>query len=683
MKSIRLKQLKINNFKGIKALKLDFGTDGNNTIYGANASGKTTVFDSFTWLLFGKDSQGKSDFEVKQLDQENNIIHNQEVEVFAELLIDSEIVEIRKVLNEKWTKKRGSEIAEFTGNETTYFFNSVPLTQKEFQLKISNIVDENIFKIITNPIAFVSLKWQDQRKTLVEIAGIPSDTEIALGDTDLENLLNEVGTQKNIEEFTAQTKHSIKQAKEEINNIPARIEELNRNLPVPIVEKNVIANIENLQKGIAKIDEEISNKMVQFDTVIEQRNQNQASIQELQSKINDIEFNVKEEAKKKAVLKDPVELELTSLKNEFYSKESEINSVKTTITNLDGEIQSLERYRNELRNEWIEVNARQFKVNPNDSACSTCGQQLPDGESVHTTLEYKFNGKKQTDLAAIQTKGGGYKTQQETKEEILKKANTILSDLQKSNDSLEKKIEELDAKVKASKNTVFDANKFITESLLTNAEYNELQTKVAKLRELKFETPTEDANSELKAKKQEIQAEITKLQGYIQDNKRISETNQRIEELKAQENSQNQVIAQFERKLFLIEKFNKKKIDLLDETVNKMFSLVKFKLFDRLINSGIKETCEAMVNGVPFSNVNTAMRINAGLDIIRTLCAYYKVNAPVFLDNRESVTDIIDAECQLINLYVAPYVPILGQYSDEELAVMLKKYNDDKVLIIN
>ena len=158
MKSIRLKQLKINNFKGIKALKLDFGTDGNNTIYGANASGKTTVFDSFTWLLFGKDSQGKSDFEVKQLDQENNIIHNQEVEVFAELLIDSEIVEIRKVLNEKWTKKRGSEIAEFTGNETTYFFNSVPLTQKEFQLKISNIVDENIFKIITNPIAFVSLK---------------------------------------------------------------------------------------------------------------------------------------------------------------------------------------------------------------------------------------------------------------------------------------------------------------------------------------------------------------------------------------------------------------------------------------------------------------------------------------------------------------------------------------------
>ena len=226
--------------------------------------------------------------------------------------------------------------------------------------------------------------------------------------------------------------------------------------------------------------------------------------------------------------------------------------------------------------------------------------------------------------------------------------------MQKSNDSLEKKIEELDAKVKASKNTVFDANKFITESLLTNAEYNELQTKVAKLRELKFETPTEDANSELKAKKQEIQAEITKLQGYIQDNKRISETNQRIEELKAQENSQNQVIAQFERKLFLIEKFNKKRIEMLDQSVNKMFSLVKFKLFDIQINGGVKDTCEAMVNGVPFSNVNTASKINSGIDIINTLCKYYQVTAPIFVDNKESVTKIIATESQRIALEVSP-----------------------------
>jgi len=659
MKNIRIKELKINNFKGIKSLKFDFGTEGNSTIYGANGTGKTTVFDAFMWLLFNKDSQGRSDFEIKQLDQNNNLIHNQEVEVFAELLIDDELIEIRKVLSEKWTKKRGSEIADFTGNETTYFFNSVPLTQKEFQFKISNLVDENIFKIITNPNSFVSLKWQDQRKTLVEIANIPSDTQIALGDTDLENLLNEVGTQKTLEEFSSQTKHSIKKAKEEIDNIPARIEELTRSQPTPIVEKNVIANIEALQNQINKIDEEISNKMAQFDSIIEKRNQNQAKIQELQSKINEIEFNTKEEAKVKANQKNPLELELKSLENELSATETEINNVQSKNKILVEEIKQLEKHRTELRDQWTEINARQFKLNSNDTNCSNCGQELQDADSVRTTLEYKFNTRKQKELSDIQTQGIGYKNHQEVKEDMLKKANIGLANLQNAKETIEKNIVELKNKATNTVNCVFDANNFITESLLNNLEYNNLKSQIATLQDLKFDTPTQDINIEAKAKKQEIQAEITKLQGYIQDNKRIGETNKRIDELKNQESSQNQVIAQFERKLFLIEKFNKKKIDLLDQSINKMFSLVKFKLFDIQINGGVKETCEAMVNGVPFSNVNTASRINTGIDIINTLCQYYKVTAPIFIDNKESVTKIIATESQRICLEVSPEDKVL------------------------
>lgn len=651
MKSIRIKQLQINNFKGIKALKLDFGTTGNNTIFGANGTGKTTVFDAFMWLLFNKDSQGRSDFEVKQLDQDNNIIHNQEVEVFAELLIEDEVIEVRKVLSEKWTKKRGSETAEFTGNETAYFYNSVPLTQKEFQLKIDNLVDENIFKIITNPNAFVSLKWQDQRKTLVEIAEIPSDTQIALGDHDLENLLNEVGTQKTMEEFISQTKHSIKKAKDEIDTIPARIEELTRSLPTPIVESNVVANIEALQKQSAKIDEEISNKMASFDDVIEKRNQNQTKIQELQSKANDIEFNIKEVAKTKKNEKNPADAELNSLKNELANNERDINTVKVRITNLDADIQRTERLRKDLRNQWSEVNAQQFKLNPADVSCSTCGQVLPDSDSVPVSLEYKFNSHKQADLKAIQEKGLGYKNEQEAKEESLNLSNKQLSDFLKENESLLKKIEQLNSKT-TTINTVFDADVFITESLLTNSEYNDIKSQISTLQAKVFDTPTQDL--ELKAKKQEIQDEIVKLNGYLQDNKRIKETNTRIDELKNQEGIQNQVIASFERKLFLIEKFNKKKIELLDQSVNKMFSLVKFKLFDIQINGGIKETCEAMVNGVPFGNVNTASRTNAGIDIINTLCKFYKVTAPVIIDNKESVTKIIATDSQRICLEVSP-----------------------------
>ena len=660
MKQIRVKELKITNFKGIKSLKLDFGTNGNNTIFGANGTGKTSIFDAFMWLLFNKDSQGRSDFEMKPLDQENNVIHKLEVEVFAELLIDDELIEVRKVLSEKWTTKRGSETAEFTGNETAYFFNSVPLSQKEFNFKIGNLIDENIFKIITNPNAFVSLKWQDQRKTLVDIAEIPSDTQIALGDTDLEDLLNEVGAHKSLEEFTTQTKHSIKKAKDEIETIPARIEELNRTLPIPIVEKNVIANIETLKSQIDTIDEEIGNKMAQFDSVIEKRNNHQVVIQEVQSKINAIEFKVKEEAKTKGSEKNPQQLELNSLISEFRNREEDIKALNARIANLNGQIEVFERYRNDLRKQWAEVNARQFVLNPNDTTCVTCGQELQNSETKQSELEYKFNGAKQAELKAIQEKGGGYKNEQEANEQLVKKANDSLDELKKANDTLEKKIEELDAKVKSSSNTVFNADNFITETLLANPEYNQLKSDIVKLQDLKFETPTEDVTADLKAKKQEVQQEITKLNGYLEDNKRIATTNERIEELTGQEKSQNQVIAQFERKLFLIEKFNKKKIDLLDETVNKMFSLVKFKLFDVQINNGIKETCEAMVNGVPFSNVNTAMRINAGLNIISTLCKHYNVTAPVFVDNSESTHTMIEVNnSQLIKLIVSEKDTIL------------------------
>jgi cell division septum initiation protein DivIVA len=56
--------------------------------------------------------------------------------------------------------------------------------------------------------------------------------------------------------------------------------------------------------------------MAQFlDTVIEKRNQNQIAIQHLQSKINDIEFSIKEEAKTKAALQSPkYQSELSLLK---------------------------------------------------------------------------------------------------------------------------------------------------------------------------------------------------------------------------------------------------------------------------------------------------------------------------------------------------------------------------------
>ena len=99
--------------------------------------------------------------------------------------------------------------------------------------------------------------------------------------------------------------------------------------------------------------------------------------------------------------------------------------------------------------------------------------------------------------------------------------------------------------------------------------------------------------------------------------------------------------------------FIKKKIDTLESMINKKFSYVKFKLFETQINGAEIECCKALIDGVPFSDANTASKINAGLDIINTLCEYYKITAPIFIDNRESVVSIIDCKSQIVNLIVS------------------------------
>ena len=79
--NIKINKLILQNFKGIKALEIS--AEGENlNIYGDNATGKTTVFDAFTWLLFGKDSLGRSDFGIKTQDENSNQVNASNTVVF-------------------------------------------------------------------------------------------------------------------------------------------------------------------------------------------------------------------------------------------------------------------------------------------------------------------------------------------------------------------------------------------------------------------------------------------------------------------------------------------------------------------------------------------------------------------------------------------------------------------------
>ena len=139
MKSIVIRQLTLLNFKGIRNLTVDFDLNETN-IFGYNGTGKTTIFDAFTWLLFGKDSKDRKDFNIKTLDANNQPIERIPHEVTACIEVNGEEINLKKCYNEVWTKKRGSAVETFNGHSVECFYNDVPCSVTEYAKKIAELL---------------------------------------------------------------------------------------------------------------------------------------------------------------------------------------------------------------------------------------------------------------------------------------------------------------------------------------------------------------------------------------------------------------------------------------------------------------------------------------------------------------------------------------------------------------
>ena len=126
-----------------------------------------------------------------------------------------------------------------------------------------------------------------------------------------------------------------------------------------------------------------------------------------------------------------------------------------------------------------------------------------------------------------------------------------------------------------------------------------------------------------------------------------------VNDLRAREKELAGQFEESERMLFLVEQFQRARISSLEASINSRFELVRWKMFETQINGGTSETCVCTMGGVPYSDLNNAGRIQAGLDIIRTLAAHYGTFPPVWVDNRESVTRLPLVPQQLISLIVS------------------------------
>lgn len=653
--NIELKKLELLNFKGIKEKTIEFGKETN--IFGRNETGKTTIFDSFTWLLFGKDSTNRSDFNIKTLDKNGEFIHGLDHQVTGILLVDGKEVILRRLLKENWVKKRGSAEAIFSGNTTEYFVNEEPKKEKEYKEYINSLIDENVFKLLTNPTHFnVNTSWQDRRKILLSIVGDVSDEEVISNSEklkDLPGLLNG----NSIDSFKAIIASKKKKLNEQLKAIPIRIDEINRNLPVlaeNIDYKALEAERAAIKGELNVIESQLENQQRIADDFI--KRQSELSVKK--NKLKDLELQIEKDSMRSL---NDMNMKLMELGYKKDTLERKIKQDTEIIAKNQDEIQKLQDEMQKYRDEYKVVFEEPFNEPDRENfVCPTCKQNLPeeDVEKQISGLLANFKSNKLKRLEEISNQGKWRKVKVEQLQDESDSLNIAIQNNEVGLAKLDEEIKATQAVLNAEK------NKELNVDYRSNTEYAALEDEIKKIE--KNLLPV-NQDGRVRQKREELQDRLQEINTVLSNKQVIEDSKSRIKELEDEERIFSQQIAELEGQEFLAEEFIKAKVSMLEKRINDTFKYVTFKMFDIQINGGITETCQALIKGVPFADANNAAKYNAGIDIINALSKFYSTTAPVFIDNREGIIDLIDTDSQIINLIVSKKDKVLRVEVNEEL----------------
>lgn len=640
MKQVTIRMLSLRNFKGIKSIDVTF--NGKTRIYGDNATGKTTLVDAFMWLLFGKDSTGRKEFSIKTYDSSNNVIHKLDHEVTGIFSVDGETIELKRIFREKWVTRRGSNEPELQGHETLFFWNDVPMKANEYQAKVDEIIAEETFKIISSPLYFNSLKWQDRREILTAISGDVTDESIAETRLEFKALFSALG-KKSLDEMKKEISAKKKRLKDELNLIPGRVDEVTRSIPEAKDWKFIEDEIETLNKNLGIIDEQLqdtSKAHAQFNI---KKQKAQQRTHELKTKISDIEFEARKKFNNQMKEKQEV---IDNAKSEIDKINRKVQDDIAEIERLQATIKGYEQKQSELRDKWIKTNAEEFPGYGDQTqfVCPTCKQTLPAGdvETKKAEIRQNWDRRKAENLQEISNEGKGYNPQ-------IERAKKRIAELE----SLD-----YESQVKKHEQTLSEwENKHLTsvQSILSGDKvYNDAKAELEQLESQPQETfTTEVEETNLRLKKTSIQQSVDALKKDLGLKEIIEKGEVRKNELLRQEKTYAKELAELEQTEFTIEELTRAKVDALESKINAMFDGVKFRMFDTQLNGGLIECCDTIIDGVPWTDANNAARINAGIAIINVLTKHYGQTAPIWIDNSESVTKIHSTDSQLVELYVS------------------------------
>lgn len=630
---MQLKKLIIKNFKGTQDIEIEF-TEMDTFIHGANFAGKTTLMDAYLWLLTGKDSNGKADgkggFQPRPMDKDNNLINYIDVSVTGVF----DFATISKTLKQKWQKKKGNETPELTGNECIYTWNEVPKTETEFKSRLNEIVMEDVLRLVSDPLAFNNLDWKARRALVFKMVGFAdNDSEIMSSQSKFKDILPKL-IGKTLEEYRKEISSKKSKIKKEMEEIPERIDESTKSIKVIDYTKDSL----NASKLI------IDNQLKELF-----ENSQKSTIDETATKII-------------ALGQEKTNITIKNSNLEFAAQQS-INRTlldkKTSIENLSLEITKIESQILTAKNDIIAHNASILTLTNTNASLRDkfLNLTIPENAAmcpIHQGTPCKIHGENWIvgEKEAINQKGADNKKQ-------IDELTAIIADLEVNLPLLEEILISKKEKLETLKNSPAGV-KTVAAILADNTEYHNAITRLAVIDEeiktlSEAKKPTED-NSVATQKRQELQQQLNEISTKLQVIYQNESTEARIKELTERQKTLASELSSLEQMEFKIEEYNKYKVGLVSGLVENVFPSVRFKMFETQLNGGLNDQlCDTIGgNGVTWINLSTSQKINAGLEIISVIQKHTGFIAPIWIDNRESVTNIFKTSAQTISLVVDP-----------------------------
>lgn len=650
---IKFLRLKMLNFKGSKGERTIEFNDTVTLILGANRTGKTTIADAVQWVLFGKNSEGKSDFGIKTRDEKGVVIPEIDHEVTLTLTADGREIELKRCWAEKWSKPKKQDEKVLTGHSASYFIDGNKFTETDYIAYIESLCSESLFRAITNPEYFPKLTPDKQRALLTKMVGEVSEASVADGNEGFTAMLQEMNGQK-IEEYNKQLSYRKTKINEELERIPVRISEqeseITKLIPEFVNWGKIEQDITATDAAIERIIEEIADNSKTVDSDYDVKAQERTAINSLRAEVQDIEFKAQRAF---TTANQEKEKTISSAKHELNSITDEIKSLNSRKGMAETTLVQIEEKKKDFRKRWSETDTLEFTVDESEFICPTCKRRFDDAD-VQKTIEKMrdtFNTNKASTLEKLQTEADNIKKQ------IFETEATIKS--------YTDKIAELEVIIPAAKEALDKAQGIVVqtvdERLSQNENYTSLKDEIIK-RTGELNKPVEPTDEEKQAEeiarnlnsdRLTLQKKRDELKKQLDVRDIVAKKRERITELQEEEKTLNTQLSELESKEEIAKEFTKAIITELESKVNALFTNVRFTMFEHKLNGALKPTCECSVGGVPYSDLNNADKINAGIDIINAICSYNNVYAPCFIDNAESINDVLPMKSQAIHLIVS------------------------------